>query len=156
MRRILTGLVLILMLTGGAAAGPRNEGVALWEEGHAAFKRGDYATALHLWRPLAEQGEAVVQMLLGGMYQEGRSVPIDYAEAVKWYRLAAEQGQAVAQVNLGVTYFFGHQGVPQDYAEALKWYRLAAEQGEVRAQRLLGVIYHQGQGAPQDYAEALK
>ena len=39
MRRILTGLVLILMLTGGAAAGP-------FEDGVAAYERGDYATAL--------------------------------------------------------------------------------------------------------------
>jgi hypothetical protein len=51
MRRILTGLVLILMLTGCDAAGP-------FEEGLAAYERGDYATALRLWRPLAEQGEA--------------------------------------------------------------------------------------------------
>ena len=51
MRRILTGLVLILMLTGGAAAGPLNEGID-------AAVRGDHATALRLWRPLAEQGDA--------------------------------------------------------------------------------------------------
>jgi hypothetical protein len=51
MRRIFASLVLILMLTGGAAAGPL-------EDAMAAYERGDYATAVRLWRPLAEQGEA--------------------------------------------------------------------------------------------------
>jgi hypothetical protein len=37
MKRILTGVVLAVMLTGGAAAGP-------FEDGHAALKHGDYAT----------------------------------------------------------------------------------------------------------------
>lgn len=50
LKRIIAGVVLTLMLTGGAAAGPVEEGVA-------AYKRGDYATALRLWRPLAEQGD---------------------------------------------------------------------------------------------------
>ena len=46
MRSILAGIGLVLMLTGGAAAGP-------FEEGTAAYERGDYATALRLWRALA-------------------------------------------------------------------------------------------------------
>ena len=58
MRRILAGLVLVLMLTGGAAAGPLEEGVA-------AYTRGDYATALRLQRPLAEYGDAFAQVTLG-------------------------------------------------------------------------------------------
>ena len=120
MRRILAGVVLSLMLTGAAVAGPLEEGVA-------AYQRGDYSTAVRLWRPLAEQGDAFVQWLLGIMHDQGQGVPQDDAEAVKWYRLAAEQGDAEAQNNLGVMYAKG-QGVPQDDAEAMKWYRLAAEQ----------------------------
>ena len=71
------------------------------EDGLAAAQRGDYATALKLLRPLAEQGHADAQHNLGVMYINGRGVPQDYAEAVKWFRLAAEQGHAVAQYNLG-------------------------------------------------------
>ncbi len=98
------------------------------DEGEAAYDRGDYATAVRLWRPLAEQGVVTAQNNLGVMYEKGEGVPQDYAEAVKWYRLAAEQGYAIAQFNLGFVYAEG-QGVPQDYALAVKWYRLAAEQG---------------------------
>ncbi len=63
-------------------------------EGLAAYKRGDYATALRAWRPLAEQGFAPVQYNLGLMYENGRGVPQDDAEARRWYWKAAEQGHA--------------------------------------------------------------
>jgi TPR repeat protein len=105
MRSILTGIVLTLMLTGGVAAGPLEEAVA-------AHERGDYAEALRLLRPLAEQGDARAQDNLGILYHDGQGVPQDYAEAVKWHRLAAEQGNAVAQDNLGFCYGKG-KGVPQ-------------------------------------------
>jgi len=117
LKRILAGVVLSLMLTGGAAAGP-------FEEGVAAHDRGDYATAVRLWRPLAEQGNADAQFNLGVGYKKGEGVPQDYAEAVKWYRLAAEQG-AKAQFNLGVGYYKG-EGVPQNYVQAHMWFNLAA------------------------------
>ncbi len=61
-----------------------------FDEGVAAYERGDYVTALHEFRPLAEQGLAVAQFALGAMYAEGQGVPQDYAAAVKWYRLAAD------------------------------------------------------------------
>ncbi|MDA0221360.1 MAG: tetratricopeptide repeat protein, partial [Proteobacteria bacterium] len=63
-----------------------------YQDGVDAYNRGDYATALHEWRPLAEQGNAYAQSILGVMYYEGTGVPQDYAEAVRWYRLAADQG----------------------------------------------------------------
>lgn len=120
-----------------------------FDEGLAAYKRGDYATAIKEWRPLAEAGDASAQYNLGVMYETGRGVPQDDQEAVKWYRKAAEQGDASAQHNLGLMYDNG-QGVPQDYREALKWYRKAAEQGNAGAQNNLGVMYANGRGVPQD------
>jgi hypothetical protein len=104
LKRILAGVVLSLMLTGAAAAGPLEDGIT-------AAKRGNYATALRLLRPLAEQGRAFAQYNLGLMYAEGQGVRQDDAEAVKWYRLAAVQGVAFAQYNLGLMYAEG-QGVP--------------------------------------------
>ncbi|MFN0041869.1 MAG: tetratricopeptide repeat protein [Alphaproteobacteria bacterium] len=101
-----------------ALAGPREDGVA-------AYVRGDYATALKLLRPLADQGDAGGQFHLGRMYYTGYGVPQGYAEAVKWFRKAAEQGFALAQHNLGDMYYLG-QGVPQHFVLAHKWYNLAA------------------------------
>ena len=96
-----------------------------YEDGQDAYVSGDYAMALRLLLPLAEQGHVDAQNLLGIMYREGHGVPQDHVEAVKWYRLAAEQGEAIAQYNLGVIYHEG-QGVPQDYVQAHMWYSLAA------------------------------
>ncbi len=146
LKRILAGVVLAVMLTGGAVAGPL-------EEGLAAAKRGDYATALRLLRPLAEQGHARAQFNLGVAYANGRGVPQDHAEAVKWWRLAAAQGYALAQAHLGIMYDKG-LGVPQDHAEAVKWFRLAAAQGNALAQLNLGALYANGQGVPQDSVQA--
>lgn len=134
--------------SGSAIAGP-------YEDAGAAYTRGDYATALRLMRPLADQGDARAQSNLGLMYAEGKGVPQDFAEAVRWYRKAADQGYARAQSNLGLKYDDG-QGVPQDYAEAVKWYRKAADQGYARAQFNLGDMYAEGKGVPKDPAEAVR
>jgi TPR repeat protein len=58
----------------------------------AAYDKGDYATALRLWQPLAEQGDVRAQTNLGLMFYTGQGVPQDLAVAVTWYRKAAEQG----------------------------------------------------------------
>jgi TPR repeat protein len=112
-------LVLSLGLATPVAAGPS-------EDAGAAYNRGDYATALRLWLPLAVQGDVFAQFALGFMYDKGRGVPSDGVEAVRWYRKAAEQGDAEAQASLGNMYAAG-RGVPQDYAPAVRWYRKAAE-----------------------------
>jgi uncharacterized protein len=117
-RRTLTCVVLAMMLTGGAVAGPL-------EEAWAAYQSGDYAIALRLWRPRAAQGVALAQNNLGLMYYSGQGLPQNYDEAAKWYRLAAEQGNATAQSNLGSMYYSG-EGVPQDYVQAYMWVSLAA------------------------------
>jgi TPR repeat protein len=122
-RAAFAAIALVLSLAAPVAAGPL-------EDGNAAYGRADYAAALRLLGPLANQGVASAQGYLGLMYENGRGVPPNYAEAMKWYRLAADQGEVSAQINLGVMYATG-RGVPQDYVEALKWFRLAAGQGEL-------------------------
>ncbi len=95
------------------------------EAAYAAYQKGDYPIALRHLRPLADEGDARAQSILGLMYAEGRGVPQDYAEAVRWYRLAADHGHAQAQYNLGLSYAKG-EGVPQDYLSAHIWFNLAA------------------------------
>jgi TPR repeat protein len=95
------------------------------EDGWAAYGHSDYATALKLWRQLAEQGNAAAQGNLGSMYHGGYGVSQDYVEALKWYRKAADQGDAHAQNFLGGMYDKG-QGVPQDYVQAHMWFNLAS------------------------------
>jgi hypothetical protein len=68
--------------------------------GLSAYVQKDYATALKLWRPLAEQGHAKAQYFLGLIHANGQGVTQDDAEAVRWFRRAAKQGNAQAQTNL--------------------------------------------------------
>lgn len=123
--------------------------------GLEAAQRGDFATALQEWRPLAEAGSSTAQYNLAVMYANGEGVPQNDTEAARWYRLAAEQGSVAAQLNLGFVYEAG-QGVPRDGAEAIKWYRLAAEQGSAAAQLNLGLMYDEGRDVPRDAAEAVR
>ena len=134
MLKLLASLFLIITLgtAQGAYAGPL-------EDGMAAFNRGDYATALSMWRPLAAQGNAVAQFVLGFMYRNGQGVVQDYKEAVRLYRLAAAQGVAEAQFNLGVMYRMG-QGVVEDSKETVRLYQLAADQGNASAQYSLALM----------------
>ena len=85
-RRVtLIALIMMPALAGTADGGPS-------EDARITDARGDYATALQLFRLLAEQGDAYTQMSLGDMYFIGLSVPQDYAEGLKWYHRAAAHG----------------------------------------------------------------
>ncbi len=110
MRRIIIAATLLIAFMATAQAE--------FQEGVAAYERGDYATALREFRPLARQGDASAQYNLGIMYDNGRGVPQDFAEAVKWYRMAAEQGHERAQFNLGAKYedVSGATGTNGDFA----------------------------------------
>ena len=103
-----------------------------FQMGLDAARKGDFATALREWTPLAEQGDADAQSNLGLMYYDGYGVPQDFATAMKWFTLAAEQGIADAQYNLGFMYFQG-DGVLQDYAYAHMWWNIAASSGHKNA-----------------------
>jgi TPR repeat protein len=102
------------------------------QKGMSAAERGDFATALREFKPLAEQGNAGAQTTLGSLYDKGQGVPKDYKTAVKWWKLAAKQGDASAQSNLGVMYVNG-QGVLQDYVRAHMWWSIAASSGHKSA-----------------------
>jgi Sel1 repeat len=79
----------------------------------AGFRPPRYATALRLFRPLADKGDDVAQFDLGVLYNKGWGVPRDYVQTAKWYRLAAAQGNVDARYNLGILYDDRHR-----YAEA--------------------------------------
>ncbi len=123
------------------------------EDGLAAYKRGDYKTAVAIWTTAANKGDADAQNNLGLMYAKGLGVPQDDKQAVSWFRKAAEKGDVEGQNNLGLTYAKG-LGVPQDDKQAVSWFRKAAEEGYPEAQDNLGAMYANGRGVSQDYYQA--
>ncbi len=122
--------------------------------GGEAYERGDYATALTEFRPLAQQGNAVAQFSLGVVYLEGRGVPEDDAEAVRWFRRGAEQSNASAQFALGGMYLEG-RGVRQDYVQAHMWFNLAAAQGHEQARKAVDILAEKMTPAQMDEARRL-
>jgi TPR repeat protein len=122
------------------------------ESAELAFEKEDYAEALRLALPLAENGNRRAQTILGELYYEGLGVRKDHVEAVRWTRLAAMQGFAQAQENLGFLFEQGH-GVARDLAEAASWFRRAAAQGRPEAQYGLALLL-EGQGTLSALGEA--
>ena len=98
------------------------------QDGFDAYKKKDYKEAVMFFHLSAEQGDALAQLLLGLMYDEGKGAAQDYVEAVKWYRRSAELGNASAQNNLGFMYAQG-QGVLKDYVIAHMWFNLSFSNG---------------------------
>ena len=111
-RAILFRLILAVLLPG---AGLNTN--ADFDEGDAAYKKRDYATALREWQPLAEQGHAEAQYMLGVMYDKGEGVPKDYIYAHMWLNIAASGGNkdTVEQRN-----FIEKQVTPSQITEAQK------------------------------------
>ena len=118
-------MTILFALGGTALAGA-------FEDGLAAYQRGDFATALEKYRHAGQQGDVRAQLNLGGMYDSGQGVKKNYREAIKWYRLAATQGSPDAQFNLDAMHYAG-LGVKKNIDEAAKWFRKAAGQGDPEA-----------------------
>jgi uncharacterized caspase-like protein len=89
---------------------------------YVAYDRASYATALKVWLPKAQAGEAEAQAYVGEIYEKGLGLTPNYQIAVQWYQKAAAQGNTRAQINLGYLYEKG-LGVNKDLAKAMDWYQ---------------------------------
>ena len=94
-RIIIGGMILATQSMGtvAAVAGP-------WEDGMAAYNRGDYMPAIRVFRTLAEQGNAKAQSVLGVMFRKGEGVPKNPVRAHMWFSFAAKRGEASARAEL--------------------------------------------------------
>lgn len=92
---------------------------------YVAYDRSDTASALRVWLPKAQEGDADAQVNVGEIYEKGPIGIADPMIAAQWYLKAAEQGSSRAQINLGYLYEKG-LGVKQDKAAAINWYRKAS------------------------------
>ena len=86
LKHTLAAIILVLRFATPVVAGPL-------EDADAAIKRRDYAAAVRLIRPLAEQGNANAQYNLGVFYDNGLRVPQDTVRAYMWFNLSAAQGR---------------------------------------------------------------
>src|SRR5262249_61848449 len=91
LKHAFAAVLLMLGLAAPVAAGPL-------EDGYTAYTRGDFATAMRLMRPLADQGYVTAQTVVGLMYYFNYGG--DYVSAYMWVTLAAAQGEAFAEMFL--------------------------------------------------------
>lgn len=124
-----------------------------YEDGIAAMRRGDRASALIKHEIAAANGDARSQAVLGVNYENGTGVVQNYVEAVRLYKLSAAQGYSGGQYFLGNAYAKGI-GVLQNDSEAVMLFKLAAAQNNVFAQVRLADSYLNGIGVQQDQIRA--
>lgn len=124
-----------------------------FNKGLAAFDKGDFATAISEWTPLAEKGDVAAQYNLGVIYQNGRGVPRDNRQAFYWFRAAGEKGHPKAMLNVAFGYASG-TGIGQNYQEAFIWMHKAADKGVILAQYNVGLMLYNGWGTDRNLKAA--
>lgn len=83
---------LVISLASGAAM------ATSFDDGVVAFIKGDSATAIKIWQPLAVKGDKDAQYHLGYMFQTGTGVEQNTQKAHYWYNKAAQNGHGKAFV----------------------------------------------------------
>jgi peptidoglycan hydrolase-like protein with peptidoglycan-binding domain len=91
--RLALALAVGIALFGVAAGRPAR---ADFHDGLTAFQNKDFPTALKELQPLARQGDARAQRIVGILYRDGLAVPQDFVQAHMWFNLAAAAGETDA------------------------------------------------------------
>lgn len=71
-------------------------------QGKALFKSKQYAEAVGLLLPLAQQGHIGAQYTVGYMYHYGYGLPRNEKESIRWIAVAAARGHLKAQQALSL------------------------------------------------------
>jgi tetratricopeptide (TPR) repeat protein len=107
----------------GVVTTPMND---TFSRGREAYRRGDFETALRLFRRAADEGYAPAMSYLADMYGKGEGTPPDFVAARQWYEEAWERGaDKWAAYRLGLIYENG-LGVEKNSAIADFWNALAS------------------------------
>lgn len=135
----------------GAEPAARLDATATLQQAAAAFNAHDPATAIRLYRPLADARDERAEVSLGILYATGQGVARDMPQALVWLGKSADQGLQTAQTMLGQLHEAG-AGVPQDLPQALHWYELAAAHGDERAKHAMIGFFLRQHARPEDHA----
>ncbi len=119
-----------------------------------AIHLGDYARALAILQPLAQQGNTAAALQLGSLYFNGLGTSVDGNAALKWFMPSAKNGDAEAEKDVAVVYQSGKVGAND--GEAVRWFKLSAEQGNAEAESNLGFMYRMGRGTQRDVKEGIR
>jgi antitoxin component YwqK of YwqJK toxin-antitoxin module len=124
------------------------------QEALGAAKLSDFETALDIWLPLAEAGNAEAQYQIAIMNEHGEGIPENKIAAQNWMKRAAEQHHPKAQQILGNYLFHGTAG-EVDKQQSYAWMLAAAENGVIQAQRETAMNLLDGEGVKKDQRRAI-
>jgi TPR repeat protein len=134
-------IVLLLWLVTLPAISADGPGV---DDGAALIQELEYGEAFSVLEPLASQGDARAQVLIGHMYQYGHGIDQDINKAESWYRKAAEKWDANGMYMLGLFYINEASGTYYNQQRGFLWVRRAAHANNPHAQQFLIKSYTYG------------
>lgn len=162
----LLGLALAAMMLGGTPlahaapvavlsdATPLPPPSERFQQGVAAYDKGDFAAAYGIWLPLAQQADLAAMRNVALLLREGKGVARDPKRALWFYEEAGAKGFTLAQINAAFMHLNG-DGVPKNLEAAAFWFHSAARANSPIAQFNLATMYETGQGVTKDIAKAL-
>lgn len=114
-----------------------------------AYQRGDFASAVATWQPLATAGDADAQYNMGQAFRLGRGVPAEPQTAESWFKRAADQGHERARNAYGLTLFQnGRQ------REAIPFLEEAAGNNFPQSQYVYATLLFNGDMVEKDWVRA--
>lgn len=139
------GLIVLGLLFGlTVSATAETEKIQLDSEIQSSFERA---------KAQAEQGNALNQAILGGLYFYGIGVRQNKEKSFYWFQQSANQGYVGGQSGLAFAYYVG-SGTSQDYAKAIQWFSKSADQNDRISQLMIGSIYEDGNGVTKNKTTA--
>jgi uncharacterized protein len=126
----------------------------LFDQAGERFKAGDHAGATKIVTKAAEAGNALAQLRLALMYDQGDGVKRSSKTAFAWYSRAAALGEPESQNQMGLFYELG-EGVAENWDLAARLYQASALQGWTKGQFSFGRAYQFGIGVPQNRQQAI-
>jgi TPR repeat protein len=146
---------------GGMTRGPANEpwcrqlpGANFYYQAGERFRTGDHAGAAQLVTRAAEAGNAIAQLRLALMYDQGDGLARSSKNAFTWYSRAADLGEPESQNQLGLYYELG-EGVAENWDLAARLFQASAQQGWTKGQFSFARAWQFGIGVPQNRQQAI-
>ena len=120
-----------------------------YDKGAFYFARGEYLSALTLWKPLANEGNSAALYSIGLLYDQGKGVKKDTQIALTYLQAAVDKNLPVAQYYLGMKYYAG-LNIKKDASKAWELLEKAAKNEYLPAQFQLANFYNTGEGGVQN------
>ncbi len=137
------------------SAGATNARADQYQDGLAAWIKGDFANGVRLLTPLADRGDPAAQTIVGGAYAGGWGVEKDCGKGLELLSEAAQANYPQAQYAMGRLSATG-TCLAKSYENAFMWYKKGAALHDPDAEFAVGYFYNVGRVVPMDIVEAYR